>query len=216
MNFTQQLWHASEEIYQAILEHPFNQELTDGTLDRDRFRFYVQQDALYLFDFGRALSLLGTRSRTPGNLLEFARFAEGSVVVERALHEHYFTEFDITYEERKSPTCAAYTDFLLATCATGSYEEGIAAVLPCFWIYKEVGDHIHERAVADNPYQSWIDTYAGEEFAELVEKMIGITDEVAAGTTNAEREKMKAAYLFAARMEWRFWDSAYQKEQWPV
>ena len=63
MKFTESLWNSIEDIYDRILKHPFIQELIDGSLDEEAFRFYVIQDALYLRDYARGLALLGTASR---------------------------------------------------------------------------------------------------------------------------------------------------------
>ncbi len=215
MKFTGTLWQEIEPIYQAIIEHPFNQELAQGTLEREKFKFYVQQDSLYLADFGRTLALVGSRSRDPVRVLDFVKFAEGAIVVERALHEEYFKLFGITTPTLKqSPTCSAYTNFLLATAAHRSYEEGVAALLPCFWIYREVGHHIYQNAAANNPYQRWIDTYAGEEFGLLVDKAIDITDEAARQASVAAKGLMTDAFVTSTRLEWMFWDSAYRLESW--
>jgi thiaminase (transcriptional activator TenA) len=57
MRFTEELWQSIERIYAAILRHPFLTGLTDGSLPRESFQFYALQDALYLREFARALSL---------------------------------------------------------------------------------------------------------------------------------------------------------------
>ena len=215
MNFTDMFRQEAEPIYQAIIKHPFNQELANGTLAREKFAFYMQQDALYLADFGRALAIIGSRAITPERMLDFVKFAEGAVVVERALHEAYFKLFDIRHPTpEKSPSCFAYTNFLIATTTHRSYEEGIAALLPCFWIYREVGRHIFQNAAVNNPYQKWIDTYAGEEFSLAVDKAIEITDETARTTSENARGLMKESFVKSCRLEWMFWDSAYRLEAW--
>jgi thiaminase/transcriptional activator TenA len=215
MSFTATLWQQIEPVYQAILDHPFNRELADGSLSRERFKFYVQQDALYLADFGRALAILASRSTCPARMLELLRFAEGAVAVERALHEEYFRHFGITDPTGdQSPACFAYTNFMIATAANKGYEEGLAALLPCFWIYKEVGTHIHRTAAAGNPYQRWIDTYAGEEYGRVVDRAIEMTDEAAEMTSAAGRAAMERAFVASSRLEWMFWDSAYRLESW--
>ena len=216
MRFVDALWQEITPIYQAIIAHPFNQELTQGTLPRARFEFYMQEDALYLADFGRALAIIAGRSGTPERMLDFVRFAEGAVVVERALHASYFQLFGIREPATlQPPACFAYTNYLLATVATRSYEEGVAALLPCFWIYREVGTHIHRHAAPDNPYQKWIDTYAGEDFGRLVERAIAIVEETAQETTEAGRRRMREAFVTSSRLEWMFWDAAYRLEAWP-
>jgi len=215
MRFSATLWQQAAPIYQAIIEHPFNRDLADGSLPRERFEFYIQQDALYLVDFGRALAIVGSRLTNPARVLDFVRFSEGSVVFERALHEEYFQLFGIhepTTEQ--SPACFAYTNYLIATAAHRSCEEGVAALLPCFWIYHKVGVHIYERAAPKNPYQRWIDLYAGEEFGRMVTKAIDITDELAGQTSSEGQAAMRAAFLTSSRLEWMFWDSAYRMERW--
>jgi thiaminase/transcriptional activator TenA len=216
MSFTQQLWKESEGVYEQILSHPFNQALMKGNLDAEPFKFYINQDALYLQDFGRALALIGARSSEPSKLQQFANFAEGTVLVERELHNHYFQKFAIEPTSTKSPTCTLYTNFLLSKAALEPYEVGIAALLPCFWIYREVGNHIYNNAAGNNPYQDWIDTYAGEEFSQLVDQALNITDEVAQSASSTVKESMHEAFLYSTRLEWMFWDSAYRQEPWPV
>jgi thiaminase (transcriptional activator TenA) len=215
MKFTEYIWKEIEPIYQAILSHPFNTELAKGTLQRESFEFYIQQDALYLADFGRSLATMSSRSPTPDRMLDFIRFAEGAVVVERALHEAYFKLFNILNPTAtQSPSCFAYTNYMIATTTHRSYEEGMAALLPCFWIYREVGTFIYKTAAANNPYQKWIDTYAGEEFGKLVDKAIETTDDLATNTTEHVRDLMKTVFVTSSRLEWMFWDSAYRMETW--
>ena len=92
----------------------------------------------------------------------------------------------------------------------------LGALLPCFWIYAEVGRDIHARAAPANPYQAWIDTYAGEEFHAAVRTVIAATDEAAEVASSSLRERMHAAFARATQLEWVFWDSAFRLEAWPV
>tara|TARA_B100000424_G_C22672772_1_gene369118 strand:+ start:44 stop:358 length:315 start_codon:yes stop_codon:yes gene_type:complete len=102
--------------------------------------------------------------------------------------------------------------------ANHSLEEALAAVLPCFTIYKEIGDYIQENQTnkADNPYQDWIDTYGGEEFATSVNNAVAITNRYAENAPEEVLQKMKTAFIKASKLEWMFWDSAYNKETWKI
>jgi thiaminase/transcriptional activator TenA len=146
---------------------------------------------------------------------DFLRFAEGAIVVERALHESYFEEIGVPDGLEQSPACSFEETSLLATVAHHSLEEAIAALLPCFWIYREVGHAIDREAAPDNAYRRWIDTYAGADFATSVDRAITITDAVAATASDTGRDRMRAAYVTSSRLEWMFWDSAYRMERWP-
>jgi thiaminase (transcriptional activator TenA) len=215
MRWSEHSWQRSAFIYEAIIGMPFIQELIAGTLPAEKFQFYITQDAAYLEQFGRALALIAGRAQTVAHVLEYARFAEGAIVVENALHAGYFQQFGIEGKAAASPSCHHYTSFLLSTCALAPIEVAMAAVLPCFWIYKRVGDYIYaNQSGHDNPYQTWIDTYAGEAFGALVSKAINFCDEAATAATEAQQEAMYAAYEKASRLEYMFWDSAYRLESW--
>ena len=216
MRFTDQLWNEALPVYNKIQDHPFNQEMKNGTLPVEKFKFYIYQDSLYLADFAKALAIAGTRSATSQELLDFLQFAQNAILVERALHIGYFKEYEIDFKTGKAPGCFAYTNYVLAASAFESYEVAVAALLPCFWIYKKVGDYIYETQRKPNPYQNWIDAYAGKEFAASVEKALRICDQLAENTSEITRKKMSDAYLTASKMEYIFWDSAYKLEEWSV
>lgn len=217
MQWSKQAWEAIQPIYQKILELPFNQELMQGTLLHDRFAFYIGQDAVYLDAFSKVLSLIAARAQQTQQSLDFIRFAEGAVVVEQALHAGFFKQLNLAEKPVASPSCLLYTQYLSSTAALQQVEVAMAAVLPCFWIYKAVGDYIYAHQVKEgNPYQEWINTYAGEAFGITVQKAIAICDAVAAGCTPAQQQQMTDAFVMASKMEWMFWNSAWQQEQWPV
>jgi thiaminase/transcriptional activator TenA len=219
--FSTQAWAHTVKLQQAVLDHPFNEELANGSLSRERFQFYLAQDARYLVGFGRALAIAAACAPEPADLTFFAGAAREAVVVERALHEGYFERFGLSEADlaaiETSPTCLAYTSFLLATAQTASYPELIAALLPCFWVYQHVGsDILRRQQVADNPYRAWIETYADDEFAVAVQSCRDAVDHAAAAADETTRERMLAAFVRACEYEWMFWDSAYQLEPWPT
>jgi thiaminase/transcriptional activator TenA len=216
MKFSEILWGLALPVYERIKLHPFNQELMKGTLPLEKFKYYIYQDSLYLADFARALATVGTRSGESQDLLDFLQFSQNAILVERALHIGYFEAYDIKFDTGKAPGCFAYTNYLLAVSAYESYETAVAALLPCFWIYKEIGDYIYASQTKPNAYQNWIDAYAGEDFAATVEKAINICDRLAKNASEATRLKMKEAYLTASRLEYVFWESAYCIEKWDV
>jgi thiaminase/transcriptional activator TenA len=220
MSFSQNAWQRIVPLYGAILDLPFNRELAAGTLSRERFTFYLLQDARYLTYFARALAVTAARAPDNDALIQFAGSAREAVVVERDLHEGFFKDYGISpaaaAAAEPSPTCAHYTHYLLALAYNAPYEVSVAALLPCFWIYWEVGKHLLATAEPDNPYQAWIDTYADEAFAAGVRKVIAIGDQMAAAASPTIRDQMSGAFVRAAQLEWMFWDSAYRLERWPV
>lgn len=217
MKWSEQAWESVKPIYNKILTMPFNTELSNGTLPKEKFIFYLAQDACYLLEFGRTLSTISGRMQDAELVMAFAGFSTGAIFAERNLHESYFVEFGLPNKVEPSPATLLYTNYILSEAAYASVEVAAAAVLPCFWIYKAVGDHIFAQQNGDqNPYKRWIDMYAGLEFAAAVEKAITITDQLAEGANAATQQKMLSAFEMATRLEWMFWDSAYELEKWKI
>lgn len=216
MTFTELCWQETKSIYDAIVEHPFNRELARGTLSADRFAHYVQQDSHYLRDYARCLALLAAKASSSGIAEDLLNYAKEGIAVERALHGHFFAQFQIGPAEEQAPACFAYTQFLLAAVGMESFSIGLAAVLPCFWIYREVGLHIAAHAATPNPYAPWIDTYSDESFGTAVARMLEITNSEAAAASEEVRRAMRRAFVVSSRCEWLFWDGAYRLEQWPI
>ncbi|MDP8969966.1 MAG: thiaminase II [Actinomycetota bacterium] len=217
---TDLLWSDITGIYDAILVHPFLTGLTDGTLDPGAFGFYVVQDAHYLTEYARALAVCAARAPRDSDIAMFCRHAAGAVEVERQLHEVLFAELGIDQHKVShtpmAPTNRAYTSYLLATCYGGSFPEALGAVLPCYWIYWEVGKTLLGRGSPDARYQRWIDTYGGEEFGAIVREVLDVTDRVGTGLADYERERLRDHFRTTSRYEWMFWDMGHRQEAWPV
>lgn len=219
-DFCTAVWARATRLRAAVHAHPFNTQLRDGTLGREAFARYMIQDTLYLQGYARVLALGAARAPGADEVLEFARAAEVAIVVERALHASYLGRFGIDPRAAETaamtPACEAYVNFMLATAVTGSFGELAAAVLPCFWLYQDVGTTIARTSAPDNFYQAWIDTYADTSFAEATARMQAIVNAAAAAAGARERERMTAAFLRCAQHEWMFWDAAYTGADWPV
>ncbi len=210
MTFHQKAWQAVQPVYQKIITHPFNVELGQGTLSRDKFSYYMQQDSLYLIDFAKSLNLIAAKCKDPEDVIAFTRFAEGAIVAERSLHEFYFDHFGIAPSTQKGLTCHHYTHFLLSICALQSPEIGAAAVLPCFWVYLEVGKHIYQNQTAkNNPYQKWIETYAGDEFEGVAQQAKEICDRFYQNSDKKTQDAMSTAFYESTVLELGFWEGAY-------
>lgn len=220
MTFTRELWTSVGEIYAAILAHPFLAGLTAGTLPRDSFQFYAVQDALYLRDFARALSLAAARAPEDEWIVMFNEHAAGALKVERALHESFFGAWGLTPAQvaaaPMAPTNLAYTSYLLAVAHQRPFHEAMAALLPCYWIYWEVGKELERAGSPDPLYARWIGTYASKEFGDVVRAVLDATDRVADGLGAPQRAAMRRHFETTSRYEWMFWDMGYRREAWPV
>src|ERR671925_1141586 len=218
--FRDLLKQAAQPIWQAILGHPFLKELSEGSLPHDRFLYFIRQDYLYLFDFARILCLGGSKAEDLDTLEMFAKHAANTVAVERAMHTAFAQRLGLNAEEllktERTPTTQAYTRHLLAVAREGTLGEIVAAVLPCYWIYREVGRHLMACQPADPIYQEWIKAYDSETFAELVRQQLNLVDRLGARAPAHESRRMTAHFIQSSRYEYLFWDDAYRLVAWPV
>ncbi|MCA1776947.1 MAG: thiaminase II [Loktanella sp.] len=219
MSFTQTVFDQTAELCATIRAMPFNRDLADGSLPRDVFRHYMIQDAHYLEGFARALAQTSARAPDADAVRQLAQSAAGAIAVERQMHDHYLGLFGVSAAEfattPRTPVCDHYVSFLNATAATGSVAVAMAALLPCYWVYRDVGRDIAGRVSADNPYQAWIDTYAGEDFDTAVTTACALADRLAAQASPDEHAAMERVYRRSTLLEWMFWDSASRQAGWP-
>jgi thiaminase/transcriptional activator TenA len=224
VRFTDLLWDASENIRRAIDDLEFLRLLGAGTLPLDAFRRYLEQDSLYLGGYVKSLSLLAAHAPNP-IAGAFWASAAASAMDEAASHEEMLTGGALPASTRTpepSPACLAYTSYLTATAATEPYPVAAAAVLPCFWIYADVGRSLAGAARAaldrdpDHPYARWVSAYDAPEFHTIVDAARTFVDDAAAAATTIQREQMIDAFVVASRYELMFWDSALHPTPWPL
>ena len=213
--WSQQAWEAALPVYEAIKKSAFIRELIDGTLGRERFIFYLRQDARYIEVYSRVLAHIASRVPSTDMLESFLSFAADGVAVEKYMHASYLEDLGPAGE--LSPACLLYTSFLRAQ-ATAPVEVEAAAILPCFWVYWAIGKYITEQVqqLDGHPYATWIATYSDPAFDTSNARAIEICDTLAENASCDVRRAMTEAFVEATRLEWLFWDSAYKLEKRPV
>lgn len=206
--WTAALWAAGGETWHQILDLPFVRALGDGTLDEDLFAFYLDQDALYLRDYSRALATLSARADTAAAQVHWAAGAHEAIAAESQLHEGWLA--NRARLGGPSPITMGYTNFLRASAAGEDYVVGAAAVLPCYWLYEEVGAVLSSQNHADHPYAEWLSMYGGEEFAADVARSLAEVERAFETASPAQRVRAARAYLSACVYEREFFDQAHR------
>ena len=222
MAFADDIERESLPIRQAILAHPFVAGVGAGTLETVRFKHYVLQDYVYLIDYSRALALAAAKAPDLPTMGWFARLLDETLNREMDLHRSYCAQFGIDRSELEStiaaPTTVAYTSYLLRLAHQGSFAELVAGLLPCQWGYWEIGNHLARQGEpAEAPlYCQWIQMYADPEFAALADQLRNLANRLGESAGPIELAAMGQAYLTSLRFEYRFWDMAYNLEDWAV
>jgi thiaminase/transcriptional activator TenA len=219
--FSAQLKRRSKRIWRAIDRHPFLRELHTGTLPMNRFIYFILQDYVYLLDFAQVLCQGGAKSPDLETLGLFARHALGAIEVERSFHTSFGKSLGLSREQldgvEKGPITQAYIDHLQSIARSGTLGEIVAAVLPCYWIYGEIGRRLYRnRPRKPKIYREWIETYASEEFWKPVREQIQLMDILGAAANSSEKKLMAAHFILSSRYEFMFWEQAYRLDKWPV
>lgn len=220
MTFSQALFDRIKDIYTHILAHPFVDGLTDGSLAPEAFQFYAVQDALYLREFSRGLSILAAKAPDADTAILFSDSAKNAIVVERALHGSFFAQWGLSSEAAlatpMAPNTVLYTSYLLRVAYERPFHEVLGAFLPCFWIYWELGKALAPQGSPVPIYQQWIQAYASDAFGETVQRVLALTDRVGEALTEPQRHRMAEHFVMASRFEYMFWDMGYRRQSWDI
>jgi thiaminase (transcriptional activator TenA) len=221
MAFCDELMRVSQAIWEREREHPFVRGLGDGSLDAQRFRFYLEQDYLFLIEYAKVFALAATRAAELETMATFAQLCADTLNTEMALHRSYCAEFGIAPEalEAAEPaqTTAGYTGHLLQVAATGGVAEICAAVLPCQWGYSEIARHLQAQGLpAEARYRKWIEMYASPEFEAYGAWLRGRLEALAPGFPPAQVARLKRVFHTSSRWEYLFWEMAWRMERWAV
>jgi hydroxymethylpyrimidine kinase/phosphomethylpyrimidine kinase/thiamine-phosphate diphosphorylase len=209
-----QWWEQIAHLRAEIDELPFIAALADGTLDRASFLFYLSQDALYLREYAKVLAEASRLAPTSHEQAFWAHSAHGSIAGELELHASWLTP-DAGVEAATSaadpaPATVAYLDHLRSVAFGGDYAELIAAVLPCFWLYTDLGRRLHagefDELARDpqHPYATWLATYADPAFEEATERAIGHVTDAAVQSDARGRRRMLRAFEVSSAHELAF------------
>jgi thiaminase/transcriptional activator TenA len=210
-------------IWTRLHEHPFLRELARAELPLDKFRFFLEQDVLYLPDYARCMAIGAAKSATEAELRFFAAELDGTMNLELPNQRRVLDQVrELGARDQggaigKAPATVAYTNFMLAVSARGTPLEIMAAILPCAWSYVEIAARLAGE-IADHPvYRDWVSFYLTEEVRELVDRMRTGFDELASEEAMGSRrgERLREIFATSSRLEEAFWQMAYTLDQWP-
>ena len=219
MSITQRFYAAGRPVWEACHAHPFVQGIGDGTLAPEKFRHFLLQDYLYLFEYARVFAYWVVKAEDPELMRTFAANVEGILGGEMELHRAYMARMGISEEAvlavRPALANLSYTHYMLAVAAAGGPTEIVAAILACSWSYAEIGLRLAQRpGAAEHPlYGEWIRSYAGAEYQRTNAALMDRMDRLAAGCPEAQARRLEEIFVACSRYELGFWDMAWKLEE---
>jgi thiaminase/transcriptional activator TenA len=205
-----------EPAWSGLADHPFVRGLADGTLEPERFRFYLEQNLFYLPRYARVMAMGVAKARDERELRLFAAALQQVLDVEIPENRELLQRVcELGAEDRggadePAPASLAYASWLESVAAAGGTPEILAAVLPCTWSYGDIATRLAPGA--PHPiYADWIAFFAGDEYSEVVERMRRDTDQLVG---QAELEPLADIFRTGVRLERGFWDMAFGLADW--
>lgn len=220
MTTTEMLLDAARDIWAEYNAHPFVQGIQNGTLDRERFRYYMIQDYLYLEDYLKvfALGLAKAKSRQTAQM--FAGYITLLTGTEMDIHRGYMGRLAITQEELDGTARAldslSYTSYMIRTAYEGEEPEILTATLACAYSYQVIAHRMAEEypaAVEDEFYGDWVKGYISPEYAQGNQRLMEMVDRLTGQYTQPQLDKLREIFVACSRYELAFWDMAWEMKE---
>lgn len=213
---TERFHQAAEPVWKKCLEHPFVAGIGDGTLPVEKFRYFMLQDYLYLFDYAKVFALGVVKARDPKLMRTFSKNVDAVLNGEMNLHRAYMARLGITEEQVFSVKPAldnlSYTNYMVSVANFGGPMEIVASILACSWSYAEIGQALAKipGAVEHPFYGEWVQGYASEEYDMTNQALIDLMDELTGEASEEQIAYLTDVFVNCSRYELGFWDMSWE------
>jgi len=213
--FHEQLLQQAEPIWKVMLSHRFLAETAAGTIARETFANWMKQD--YLFARGAVPFLSILLAKAPVQYTKNLSDALGALHQELALFERMAREHNVSLDGvQMSPTCHAYTQFLMATAYGRSFSEGFTALYGAEKAYLDSWSWVKDHQPEESPWQAFINNWTSDAFRQYVNWLAVTLDTLAEGASEPTRDAMTELFLLTGQYEILFWEMAAAGEAWPI
>lgn len=218
MNFSDTLYESVKDIWNSYYVHPFVRGIGDGTLHKDKFKFYMIQDYIYLLDYAKIYALGVVKAETEEVMQGFSNMVNDILNGEMNIHRSYMKRLEINSEEIKNTSASlaniSYTNYMLAVSQKGTLGDVAVSLLSCMWSYLEIGRNLSKipGALEHKFYGDWIKGYISKEYEEETLWLLDLVNNIAKHLSEKELDRLKEIFVNCSKYELMFWDMAYNKE----
>lgn len=211
------LCDASPQAWQAYCEHPFVEQIGDGTLPLESFQHFLLQDYLFLIQFARAYALAAYKAEDLAEMRLASQAVARILNDELALHLGFCETWGISSDDldklQEAKANMAYTRYVLERGLSGDVLDLYVALIPCTVGYGVIGRRLAETGIEDNPYQAWIDAYAAPSYQQSADDAIAHLDCLAVRRETRHRfQSLVKTFHQATMLEVGFWQMGLQIE----
>jgi thiaminase (transcriptional activator TenA) len=208
MKPSDQAWEESYPIYKKLINHPYNQEMMQGTLSIDTYAFYMEQDGYYLPKYAKCDAIIANEIKLKDKGY-FWQSLKGTFQEEQNVVDFFANNLNVAKTNIISPAALGYSSYILSICASEPVELAVAAILPCLWLYREVGIYKYNHSVPNNTYSNEMDYYMDPSFYASVTQAINIFDDLYEHATPDIQKEMLEVYNRSSMWELQFTNDAY-------
>lgn len=219
MKTTDRLLKETEEIWKAYNEHPFVKGIENGTLNREKFRYYIIQDYLYLEEYAKVFAIGVAKAKS----METAQLFSKYITVmngELDVHSGYMGIFQVSEEEvretNRSLDNLSYTSYMLRI----AYEEGeaeiLTAILSCAYSYEVIARNIVKNnpdSVKDAFYGTWVKGYASEEYRAGNVILLEMLNKLTQDYKEEQVQHLVEIFVACSKYEMAFWEMSWKRHE---
>lgn len=218
MKFSEILFEKSKHIWDLYITHPFLVQMKDGNLDKEKFKFYMLQDYLYLQDYMKVFALTLTKA---DNFEDMKFFCDNMyAILDETYRTHipYMKKLGITDEEIQNAKThidnTSYTKYMLYEAQAGDVLSGLISILSCSWSYAYIAKTIadSDKDCLKRAYGDWFLGYYSKEYQETNEVLIQKIDAISKDLPKEKQDKLIEIFINCSIYELKFWDMAYSNQ----
>lgn len=217
MTTAERLLEATKEIWDAYNDHPFVMGIGDGSLDQEKFRYYMIQDYLYLIDYTKVFAVGAAKAKDLATMGLFAGYSHGIMNGEMDIHKTYMKRLGISLgEAEKTPMALdnrSYTSYMLRVAYEEGQAEVAAAILSCALSYEVIAKRIVEKnpeALTHPFYGEWVSGYASESYHQENVVLVDLMNRLAEDYSDGQIAHLAEIFTACSRYEMAFWDMAWE------
>lgn len=211
------LYDSVKDIWDSYYQHPFIKGIADGSLEIDKFKFYMIQDYIYLLDYVKIYALGVVKSNEESTMRGFSKMVDNILNGEMNIHRTYMKRLGIGKKDientRASIENISYTNYMLSVSQMGDLMDLTTSLLACMWSYYLIGKKLSkiDGAAQHEFYGQWINGYASEDYERETEWIIDLLDHLTEDISEKKFKKLKEIFINTSKYERMFWNMAYKK-----
>lgn len=213
-----------KEVCAVIEQTDHMQDILNGTMSNERFRFQILQNHQYLLDYTRCWAVAFSKCRNFQEMEDWYPIVkstmEGTVMINR---NFWSKEIGATLEEMdaviQAPGKRSYSAFQLMCAEQGGLAECMMALFPCNILYRFFGEDLLPKCTLpkDNKFYQWIAFYLSDEYIAKTDNEIRMVNKLCANKTPFEQERLLEIFATSCNYEILQWKDMYHNmTTWPL